>query len=278
MDSVDTTRMEEMLNDIAVHLGAAANEILKNEASLFITEIMNKTPPTPYKTVDQNNKTIKVNGRRSGELAITNDLSKVFTQVQQGFLDRIGSEYGTRDINQWITSKTGQKENLRWKRLSANGEGMSQFHQSVRGSRGRVPKGFKGNDRNSLQWTAKFVVSQEDYLTYKAKVQARVGLMKSSWLAGLTAANPVRAARVPAWIRRHGAKAGTANNHLNDATKPFITITSFAPGVRQITHFVHQAIKTREVALARRLRAAIDGVNLDVAAGRRVGKIKVAND
>ena len=31
MDSVDTTRMEEMLNDIAVHLGAAANEILKNE-------------------------------------------------------------------------------------------------------------------------------------------------------------------------------------------------------------------------------------------------------
>ena len=264
LEKIDTSRMEDLLFDLAKELGEAPQKILANEVSLFLREVIRKTAP---------------DNKKQGEDAVRRDLRKVFTPVQQGFLDRIGSEYGTREINTWITTKTGDKHmNLVWNILDANGDGMAKFHRGHRNTRGRIPVNFKGNDMSSEKWNARYVVTKEDYAAYRDKVLARVGLVKSGWMKSLTAADATRAASMPDYIRRHGDRMGSVQNNLHDTSKPFIAMGNHGPGIQQTAHFVAQAVKTREVALGRRLRRAIAGIHDDVAAGRRVGKIEVTNE
>lgn len=263
--TVDTHRLEDLIRGIARELGVAAGDILRNEVSLFTRAVINKTPP---------------DNKKQGEDAIADDLRKVFTPVQQAFIDRIGSEFGLRNIDTWIgrVGKDPKYLHLLWQRLDPNGTGMAAFHQSHRNSRGRVAKGFKENEMGSGRWQAKYVVSEEDFAAYKAKVQARVGLMKSGWVPGLNASDPVRAGKVPNYIRRHGNRVGFAQNHLSEPTKPYVIMGNSAPNIRQTQHFVSQAVRTRQVALSRRLRRAVSGIHDDVAAGRRVSKIQVTNE
>jgi hypothetical protein len=247
-----------MMDDLARELGLAAPEMLKNETRLLSLELIRRTPPN---TKDQ------------GEKAIKRDLSKLFNGVDIGFLDRVGSDFGTGPIGHWITFTNGTRMFLQWNKLDPTGTGMSAFHRHNRDFKGHVSGLVQRIDFNNKTWNARYVVSKEDLDAYRTTVVNRAGFLKSGWLPGLIGSSGGTRG-VGGWITRHlNKKWGTFRADLNNPQKAQITISNGAPGVRLTQHIVDGAIKTRQRALERRLRRALSGIIDDVTMGRRIRKI-----
>jgi hypothetical protein len=248
---IDTSRANQLLDRLAHELGKGAVDAVKEEARLLSLELIRRTPPK---------------SQAQGEKAIGRDLSKLFTSIDTGFLDRIGSEYGTKNISHWITMADGRRVQLQWDVLDPEGRGMAQYHEQSRNAHGRIPRTFtKGSQPGTQVWRSRYVVTKQDFASYLKIVQGRVGIEKSGWQAGLTVGGGSGSKdRVPNYVSRHGNQFGSVQTSFGNPDKASVTLRNHAPGIVNTKFFVELAVKSRRGALAARLRRVIAGIKEDL--------------
>jgi len=247
LDTSKLNALTEQLHDALVAQGGDASAIFRDEAMLFLRQVIRLTPP---KT------------RQQGEAAIDRDLMKVFTPVNGDFLDDLVIEHGHNNIDEWLTTAGGEKRHVKFTYLDNTGGPMADFHNKNRDRSGRT---HNLKHQNSDAWYAPYVVSYELFAAYAKKVKARVGRRKAAWAMSLMGMGG-KAAR---WISRHvpGAKG---EFHLTVGDKPSVVMINRTPGIGDDLRIVRSALRVREEAIAKRIRLVLSGYSKDVAQGIRI--------
>lgn len=220
--------------------------LFEDESRLFLKQVIRLTPPK---------------SKAQGEAAIARDLMKIFTPVNEEMLNIIGSEHGLSAIDVWLTTAGGEGKELDWRKIDPSGEGMKDFHNRNRDSRGRT---YNLKRQKGDKWYAPYVVSFEDFAAYKAKMIARVGRRKAAWGKSFNALG----GKLTNWIARHlaGAKGEYHNTHGNFGSVSIVMINR-SVGISQDLHFVRGALRIRESAIKRRIKLVLSGYSKDVARG-----------
>lgn len=250
---IDTSKLNSRileLHDALIAQGGDVESIFRDEARLFLRQVIRLTPP---KT------------REQGEAAIKRDLMKIFTPVNQDFLDDLIIEHGHNNIDAWITSAVdpGVKRHVMFDYASNTGTEMADFHQRNRDNRGRT----RPLKRMASGWYSPFAVSFEDFASYRDKVLKRVGMRKAGWGVSLIG----MAGKVAGWIRRHvDSKQAKGELHLVAADKPSVTMINRSPGIGQDVRTVNSALRVRSQAIGRRIRLILSGYSEDVARGIKI--------
>lgn len=251
--TINDARYNDMLDDLSQALHVDGQVVVRDEFRLFIKQAIKFLPPK---------------NKAQGEKAIDSDLKYIFPTAEVGFLQHVAETFGTDHVQKWLTNKKGEKYLIDWDRISVNGDGMAEFHQQNRNARGRVTKAGRFT-RDIGRWKAhnRLMVSQEAFARYRAKVIAKVGLMKSSlWDAYETVGG-----NLPNWITRHDfRKWGTVINNLSTPSKPSVGLRAHAPGIASFERVFQNALKARMGAIPRRLKLIASGYGKDVASGIRV--------
>jgi hypothetical protein len=248
---LDTTKLNERifeLRDAIAGQGGDVSTIFEDESRLFLKQVIRLTPP---KT------------RQQGEAAVTRDIGKLFTGVNEEMLNLIGSEHGVTNIDAWITSATGSHIELDWRRIDPTGDGMAEFHNRNRDSRGRA---YNLKRQKSLKWYSPYVVSFGDLAKYREKIKSHVGRRKAAWAKSFTALG----GKVTNWIGRHMNGAKGEFHHSTNPEHPSITMINRAPGIGQDLHFVRGAMRVRQEVIRRRIKLIVSGYSSDVANGMKI--------
>jgi hypothetical protein len=137
---------------------------------------------------------------------------------------------------------------------------MRAFHYANRNERGR-PKQVTRSAIGRWQVQDQMWVSNEAADAYLKYTQKKVGLAK----AGFAAAAMACGVRVPAWIRRHMAKAGTAQVQFGQ--NPFVSARTTGNKIPDLQRVVDSALKIRYKVTLSKIRAlnANRAVNLGFA-------------
>lgn len=248
---LDTSKLNsriEELHDALAGQGGDVSTIFEDESRRFLQQVIRLTPP---KTKAQ------------GEAAIARDLIRIFTPVNEDMLNIIGSEHGLSAIDVWINTAGGERKELDWRKIDPTGDGMAEFHNRNRDSRGRA---YNLKRQRGDKWYAPYVVSFEDFAKYRDKMFARVGRRKSGWAKSLAALGGKSAS----WITRHlGTAPGEYHNAYN-LDKPSIVMINRAPGIAQDVHVVNSALRIRQQAISKRIRLVLSGYSKDVARGIKI--------
>ncbi len=255
MDEIFTV---EMVNDrMNVQMGALheaisstgggdASRMIENESRSFFRRVIAQTPPL---------------SKAQGESAIERDLNKIFTPVNEGFLNDIGSQFGVSGIDTWITNSGGAKDHLQWDRLDPSGAGMQAFHRANLTSRGRTRK----LKRKGQSWYAPYVVTVADFADYLTKIQARLGKRKAAWAISLYSVG----GKVASWIERHLADAkGECFNDLKNQYQPSITAINRSVGIEGDRRMVREQMEFTAKSIAKKARLILAGYAYDMANGR----------
>lgn len=245
--------------------GKPIRDELYLEGRLLAIELINSTPPR---------------NKKQGENAVKNDLERLFSQADTGFIDTVGAEHGLTNVDAWYARKARDgKLNLKWDRLDVNGQGMRQHHLRNVNNRGRVTRiiqhQFSESFGNVLEWRAKYVVSKEDFAAYLKKRQARVGSMRAGWLPSyyLCATHSPGGESPKNWVTVHASRARGLLGDVNDhsATRlgeKFIELFNYARGITkqfrdmpggQMRSIVQWALRKRVVAMKRNINHILTG-------------------
>ncbi len=255
---IDTTGLHNRLNELHDALIGAgrpgdAATVVEDEAKRFLVQVNRYTPPK---------------NKAQGEAAVEKDLRKIFTPVNEDFLNTVGSEHGVSAVDAWIFSEKRQANiNLKWSRIDPSGAGMADFHLKNRNARGRTNR-LNPKANGSKIWSAAYIVSFEDFKNYAKKIKERVGRRRAAW--GVSYAKLGGA--FAGWIGRHvgaGAKGQCVAN-LSNTTRPGVEMVNFAPGIMDDQRIVQSALRARERAIGKRIRLMISGYAKDVAQGIRI--------
>lgn len=249
---IDTSKLNSRileLHDALASQGGDVEAIFRDEARLFLAQVIRLTPP---KTKQQ------------GEDAIKRDLMKIFTPVNEDFLDDLIIEHGHNNIDAWIESSIdGTRKHIQFDYASNTGGEMADFHQRNRDNRGRT----RNLKRMASGWYSPFAVSFENFAAYRDKVLKRVGLRKSGWAKSLIGL----AGKVTGWINRHVSEGKAPGElHLTVGEKPSMTMINRAPGIGNDLRIVRNALRIRNEAIGKRLRLILSGYSKDVAQGIRI--------
>lgn len=258
----------ERLNDRLAELHEAligagrhgdAATMIEDETRLFLRGVINLTPPPG----------LGQDAKRVGESAVRLDLNRLFTPIDDEFLNVIGSQFGIAGIDEWITGKSGNKIHLKWDHLDSTGSGMRQFHDKNRNSRGRVTSRKR---QSSDAWYARYIVSKEDFAAYAAKVISHVGRRKAAWAKSYQEI-PGGGWSVPRWIGRHISNAfGRCINMTGSLHQPSITVSNFSPGIGDDERLVRDQMRIRFSAIGRKMRGIISGYSEDWKRGVKIQK------
>lgn len=241
----DDSRFQAILQILADVVPVDAKTLLKDEMRLFLKQALNFTPP---KT------------RAQGEQAIEDDLGRTFTGASEDFLLY---EFGesSANIDQWFTNRNGEKVHAQFDNMDTLGRGMNAYHQSQRNARGRSGFGKPRGNKHGENWKARYVVGYEALTAYKARVKARVGMMKS----GLGIAYAKLGGKLPDWVSRHIAKQlGTLRDNLDVPNHPSIVVTAHPPGIVSQERILTETFRARREAIAKRIRLIVSGYSQDV--------------
>lgn len=259
----------ERLNEMIVEIGDAllsrggegsdVSMLLRDEGRRLTKAIINNTPPS-YGAGQA--------ARNKGEHAVRRDVKKIFTPVDEQFLDAIGSQFGLYNVDHWFTTADGKKQHIRWDRIDPSGAGMAAFHNNHRDKRGRArnPKthGYKWD------WYSAYVVSKENFYKYQNRILSHVGRRKAAWAVTFAKLG----GKVQEWIGRH-LNAGVKGECLDDLRNfeaPSITMISRAPGVGDDARIINDAMGQRIEAMGRRARLILSGYAKDVKEGIKIRK------
>lgn len=243
------SRIEELHDALMVNGGGDVSAIFRDEAMLFLRQVIRLTPP---KT------------REQGENAIRRDLLKIFTPVNQDFLDDLIIEHGHNHIDVWITSsQDDERKHIEFDYASNTGTEMADFHRRNRNARGRTAN----LKRMSSGWYSPFAVSFEHFAAYRDKILAHVGRRKSGWGKSLVEMG----GKVAGWINRH-VTSGKApgEKQIVVGEKPSVTLINRAVGIGADERIVRSALRIRYEAIGRRMRLVVSGYSKDVARGLRI--------
>jgi hypothetical protein len=249
--TINDVRGQSMLNDLREATGKDAAVILHDEFRLLMKQIITLTPPHG----------LGQSALAAGEGAVKSDLGKAFQPVDEELLNEIGSKFGVDGIDTWITGKSsGDKIHLLWDRLDPSGEGMSDFHQKHRDSRGRV----RGVRKKVIgAWAASYVVAKQDFAEYLKKILSHVGRRKAGWAVAYMELG----GKVQEWIRRHvnsGAN-GDVEIRLSDPNNMRISAFNSSPGIKDDERIIRDAQRVRREAMAKKLALIISCYSKDVA-------------
>lgn len=252
----DTTKMNERIAELqAAFIGQGqpgdSGVIVLDESRLAMAQVIRLTPPK---------------NKKQGEEAVARDLLKIFTPIDEEFLNIVGSEHGVSGIDAWITASNGKDVHLKWDRLDPSGSGMANFHQQNRNRRGRTRKLKRADSGNA--WYSPYVVSFDDFKRYGDKTKARVGRRKAAWAKSLIALG----GRAAAWILRHMSGARGTVFMVLDPQNTSVTMSNFSPGILDDERIVRSALRIRYQAMGRRLKLVLSGYAADVAQGIRISR------
>lgn len=250
---IDTTRLQarmQELSDALIGQGQAgdAATIFEDEGRRFVQQVIRLTPPR---------------NKKQGEDAIRRDLMKIFTPVTDELLNTVGSQHGLSAVDVWITAADGRRINLDWKKIDPTGSGMAGFHHKNQNARGRTSDLKKdAGDK----WFAPYVVSFEDFATYRDRILARVGRRKAAWAKSFIGLG----GSVATWIRRHVGESKGQFIWQKDPHKPSITMVNFSRGIRDDEHFIRGTLRVRTEAIQRRIKLVLSGYAKDMARGMKI--------
>lgn len=254
---VDTRLLNERmasLHDALIGVGQAgdAANVIKDETRRLIQKIIQITPPK---------------SKPEGEGAVRSDLYKLIGEAGQNFIDEIGSEFGTRNIDCWRTSNSGEKLHVLWERLDPTGDRMAEYHQDYRNKRGRVSK--RSGNIAAGEWKKRVIVPRGKLAPYVKTVQARVGRRRASF--GVTLAK--LGGKVPSWISRHFGKMGgeaiSMTEGLLNRERPSVIFGSRSPSIETQRSEVNNAVKIRAQQISRRVKLILSGYSRDLASGMK---------
>jgi hypothetical protein len=245
------SRIEE-LHDALIGQGQSGDMsgIFRDEARLFLRQVIRLTPP---KTKQQ------------GEDAISRDLMKIFTPVNQDMLDDLVIAHGANNIDTWLTTAGGEKKHIKWTYADNTGGPMASWHQKKE-NRNRRGRTYNLKKQKGDAWYAPYAVSFENFAAYAKKVKARVGRRKAGWGKSLVGMG----GKVGGWINRHVAGAKGELQLGADPERPSIVMVNRAPGIADDERIVRAAIRIRTEAITKRIRLVISGYSKDVARGIKV--------
>ncbi len=231
--SVDTGDLEEKLYLLAKAARVAPGVVFKEETKAICQQIIRLTPPSDI---------------AQGRKAIMGDLSRVVyaPEADEVKWKPLAAALKRRDVAA-VTKLYANKRAPSFT-FTTNQADVRAQHERVRTPRGRVNKGF----RPSIAMFAR------DARKYLRDVQSRVGWAKGAWVRALVAAGGT----APAWIARHGAKAGTViANFLENPRVIAIAHNIKIPGYQKL---VDTAVATRVRITQRKIDRIVAGkaVNL----------------
>ena len=263
--------LARLANAAKVDLGI----VIKQEGGLLAKTIMQITPPTGDKSSDPNKPKasgLSKNAQQQGENAIKGDLfggRNIGRESSIGLFQRIGNSTlnpprrnrtETVSVNLgWERSKKIRIYQKFW-RQSASIPEMKSFHRANLNNRGR-PKQVSRSVIGRWQVQDQMWVSNESADAYLAYVQKSVGLAK----AGFASAALACGIRVPAWIRRHSAKAG--NVQAGFGNNPYVIARTSGNKIPNMQRIVDSAMRIREKITLKKVNAILSGkaVNLGFA-------------
>lgn len=234
--------------------GKPVIDALKEEAGELALALIKLTPP---KTIEQ------------GMQAVSNDFDILFEAWNYDFLRKYIEDHGGQKTYETLTVFTKSKRKIVTDdiTLSPDGTGMAQFHKSNLNKRGRA---FQAGqyDKTIGRWRSshKMWVSYEAFGWYINKIWARIGYMKSGWLAGFFKFKQGDKKAVPQWVRRHALKTGEASEDGLASRFPSVSFTnkthmiaSATSGGERLANLIQSAMKQRSFALATKIRRILKG-------------------
>jgi hypothetical protein len=272
----DTKRLEFALARLADAAKVDLGLVIKQEGAYVARTIMQITPPTgdkvanggqiPLVTGGSITKTkaggLSTNAKQQGENAIKGDLfggRNLGKERSIGLFQRIGNSTLVAPRNNasetvgvnlgWEGSKKIRIYRKFWKEGASISE-MRAFHRANLNSRGR-PKQVTRSAIGRWQVQDQMWISNQAADAYLKYVQKKVGLGK----AGFAAAAMACGVRVPAWIRRHVTKAGTAQVQFGQ--NPFVSARTTGNQIPDLQRVVDSALKIRYKVTLSKVRALI---------------------
>jgi len=244
------SRIEE-LHDALIGSGQGgdAATVFQDEARLFAKQIIRLTPPK---------------NRQQGEAAIDRDLMKLFEPVNSDWVDDLVIAHGHNNIDQWITSASGDPKHIKWTYLDNTGGPMKDFHNRNRDNRGRAYN--LKRQRDPSVWYAPYVVGYDKFTEYAKRIKSHVGRRKAAWALSFERLG----GSVSNWIHRHVSGAKGEFHANQDPIRPSIVMTNRAPGIMDDLHFVRGAMRVRQEAIGRRMRLILSGYSKDMARGMKI--------
>lgn len=282
----DTKRLEFALARLADAAKVDLGLVIKQEGAYVARTIMLITPPTgdkvanggqiPLVTGGSITKTkaggFSTNARKQGENAILGDLfggRKMAKETSIGLFQKIGNstevpprdgQHETMGVNLgWEGSKNIRIFRKFWQPGASIAQ-MRAFHRANLNERGR-PKQVTRSLIGRWQVQDQMWITNQAADAYLKYVQKKVGLGK----AGFAAAAMACGVRVPSWIRRHMAKAGTAQVQFGQ--NPFVSARTTGNQIPDLQRVVDSALKIRYKVTLSKIRAlnANRAVNLGFA-------------
>jgi hypothetical protein len=268
-------RLEQALARLAAAAKVDLAIVIKQEGGLLAKTIMQITPPTGEKSPDPSKAKasgLSLKAKAQGENAIKGDLfggRKIAKEKSIGLFQRIGNSTlvpprgqrtETVGVNLgWERSKKIRIYKKFWKESASISE-MKSFHRANLNERGR-PKQVSRSAIGRWQVQDQMWVSNQAADAYLAYVQKSVGLGK----AGFAAAAIACGIRVPAWIKRHASKAGSAQ--VGFGSNPFVIAQTSGNQIPNMQRFVDGAMRIRSKITQRKIDRILTGkaVNLGFA-------------
>jgi hypothetical protein len=272
----DTKKLEYALARLADAAKVDLGLVIKQEGAYVARTIMQITPPTGDKTkkgatvatvtggtiTKTKASGLSSNAKEQGEKAILGDLfggRQMAKEKSIGLFQKIGNstqvpprgqQNETIGVNLgWEGGKKIRIYQKFWQQ-SASIPQMRAFHHANRNDRGR-PKQVSRSLIGRWQVQDQMWISNQAADAYLKYVQKKVGLGK----AGFAAAAMACGVRVPAWIRRHMTKAGTAQVQFGQ--NPFVSARTTGNQIPDLQRVVDSALKIRYNVTLSKVRALI---------------------
>lgn len=244
MDLLFKVRKEEFgrqLERISMVTGREIGTVIRQEAKLFVKDVLKLTPP--FGTAPS---TESLNAQKKvGERAVERDIRRVFSTLD---LTKIRSPKIKHDLERLV--RKGDLEGVR-RVLRAMGipardvlrEADPKLHEGQRDRRGRI------QSRKNI-----WVVKDGSVKRYVREKQKHVGKAKSGWLMAARALG----VSVTNWISRHSG-AGVFVDRTRDRKKPMVRVgnaVDFIQGSGAELQIVKRALQNR----VRNMKAKIERV------------------
>jgi hypothetical protein len=274
----NTSKLEYALARLADAAKVDLGLVIKQEGAYVARTIMLITPPTGDKLAKGAQTQIPIvmggtitktkagglstNAKEQGENAILGDLfggRQLAKEKSIGLFQKIGNStevpprYGQNETMGVNLGWEGSKNIRIYRKFWQPGASIAQmraFHHANRNERGR-PKQVTRSAIGRWQVQDQMWISNEAADAYLKYVQKKVGLAK----AGFAAAAMACGVRVPAWIRRHMAKAGTAQVQFGQ--NPFVTARTTGNKIPDLQRVVDSALKIRYKVTLSKYRALL---------------------
>lgn len=182
---VITKDFENALVRYKIACGKSFQFVIKQQARLVGEKVLKFTPPEKQSV---------------GKANIASDIGKVFadlgaTKWDDKSLDKMWRAGNFEGVKKALSNAPNKDDMPVFKYERIFKQPIRNIHKSAIGGKGRVPK----------NWQTRFAVGGKGELKkYVRKIQTRVGIARSGWLAGIIKLG----GKAPSWVSRHGTAFG----------------------------------------------------------------------